>query len=77
MNTVTDIDNLMTKREVAEYIAKHFKQSVVHIYERTMYLPDFPAHVVLPTTGSVHPRLYRWKLADINQWIESKLRQAA
>jgi len=74
--TTTDLDPLMTKKEVAEFLAQYFRQSARHIMERTMFLPDFPAPVVLPTTSGDDPRNHRWLQSDIKEWIGG-LRRAA
>lgn len=55
----------------AETVADYLCVSRRHVTERYACMPDFPAAVLLPTSGDSKAQR-RWKPADIRRWAERR-----
>ena len=65
-----DIEPMMTRNQVAEYIGKRLAVSERQVYDRWVYLPDFPKAIVLPSmTGK--KRATRYERSEIIEWVEN------
>lgn len=76
MNTVTDIEPLMTRMQVAEMVATHYNVSVPHASKRIMMLPGFPDPACATPSANGSGRA-RWKREHIVEWILQQERKAA
>lgn len=62
------LEPLMSRSEVAKYIANYLRVSFRMVYDRYVAMPGFPKPIELPSSTG-RKTIKRWNKTDIYEWM--------
>jgi predicted DNA-binding transcriptional regulator AlpA len=64
----TKLDPLLTKKEVADLVSQDLKLSYRHVYDKFMFLPEFPRPLAINSATGMRPAM-RWMESEVVRFL--------